>query len=180
MTWESPGPEAVSGLGGSHPVRGQTCSLSLLQHYKWLPFEPGCGVHTLHVPWAPCVKTGHRPAFPWKEGWVPITSPALQWSPPHHNHACTCGQPPSRTADRCTLHFLCAFRFRTWGSFLNLAAPSPGPGPTCPRAQSSLAGSCLSGVGSQALAPLLISVCLAQPSLGNLCSPPQRTSFVLE
>lgn len=173
----------VSGLGGSHPVRGQTCSLSLLPHYKWLPSEPGCGcsvcTHSTSLGHRVVRQDtgqhshGRRVGFPSPRqlfsGPLPIT---IMHVP--------AGQPPSGTADRCTLHFLCAFRFRTWGSFLNLAAPSPGPGPTCPRAQSSLAGSCLSGVGSQAPAPLLISVCLAQPSLGNLCSPPHCTSFVLE
>lgn len=172
-----------SGLGGSHPVRGQTCSLSLLPHYKWLPFEPGCGcsvfTHSMSLGHRVVRQDtgqhshGRRVGFPSPRqlfsGPLPIT---IMHAP--------AGQPPPGTADRCTLHFLCAFRFRTWDSFPNVAAPSPGPGPTCPKAQSSLAGSCLSGVGSQAPAPLLISVCLAPPSLGNLCSPPHRTSFVLE
>lgn len=139
----------------------------LLPHYKGLPSEPGCGcsvcTHSTSLGHRVVRQDtgqhshGRRVGFPSPRqlfsGPLPIT---IMHVP--------AGQPPSGTADRCTLHFLCAFRFRTWGSFLNLAAPSPGPGPTCPRAQSSLAGSCLSGVGSQAPAPLLISVCLAQPS----------------
>lgn len=161
------------------PASGRACSLSLLQHCRWLPLKPDrvLSAHTPRVPWAPWGELGHPPAtIPMERGSRPPRQLSVV---PSLSQSCMRPreQPSSETGDSDEL-CICNVPFPAsgiGGSFLTI------PGCLQPRAWSHPSWS-PEGLGQELRlwggvsgpAPPSGFQCLAQSLIGDLCGlPPQ-------